>query len=177
MEIGDLCKEIAGATFPGLLLRTKVNPAIVETLKNDKETLKEYITCLYEQKELPFELVHDLRDSSLGRWDKLKMWVNAKAEDKIPGTKITFAEKFKMLGRGNKAKTEALSSAQKDFNVKNESPKVKEARFKDNYKYENEDNKIETKANEEIKKSQANLAKEVQEIQSEKATQNNENEK
>ena len=94
MGIKEMCKEIAGGRVSGLLLRAKVNPAIVHSLMNEPETLKEYISCLHEKRELPFELVHDLRNSKLGFMERRRMAVRARAEDKIPGTKITFAQRF-----------------------------------------------------------------------------------
>ena len=56
----DICKEVAGGKIKGLLLRRKINPSIVEILKEDKDILKEYVTAINDRKELPFELTHDL---------------------------------------------------------------------------------------------------------------------
>lgn len=107
--IKEFCKDIAGGPIQGLLLSTKVNPAIVKVLKGNPEMMEQYIQCLNDKKEFPFELIHDLRDSKLGIMDKMKMWVHARAESKIPGTEVTFMKRF-----WNKAK--ALTNGEQLIN-------------------------------------------------------------
>ena len=94
LKVKELCREIAGGRVKGVLLGAKVNPTIVHILREDPEAVKNYIECLHNKKELPFELSHDLTDSKLGIIEKMKMAVRARAEDKIPGTKITFAKRI-----------------------------------------------------------------------------------
>lgn len=93
LKVKEMCKEIAGGRISGLLLGTKVNPAIVYALRKEPQEIKNYITCLKEQKELPFELFHDLRDSSLNIMNRVKMWVHARAEDKLPGTTVILSDR------------------------------------------------------------------------------------
>lgn len=155
LNIKEMCKEIAGGTFKGLLLGAKVNPAIVHTLKDNLENIKTYITCLKEEKELPFELFHDLRNSKLGIFDKMKMWVHARAENKIPGTKITFAERFWN-------KNETLEPAKKE-GIKDEHDVKKE------YKVENKDNRIEQEAAKVMKETEKSMAEEVKNMGQEKS--------
>lgn len=152
LNIKEKCREIAGGRIKGLLLSTKVNPAIVYALRNNPEVIETYIDCLQKQKELPFELYHDLRSSKLGAIDKLKMWVHAKAEDKIPGTRITFTERFwnknKALDKGKE-----IEPTEKTKN---------KSRLIDIYKKENRDNRIEKNAIEKIlRRQEKNRAKEI----------------
>lgn len=122
LKISDICKEIAGGRIKGLLLGTKVNPAIVYALRKEPKQIENYITCLKEKKELPFELFHDLRDSSLSVMNRVKMWVHARAEDKLPGTTVILTER-----RWNKNKTiEAPKEAKKPETQKNKT-KAQEA--------------------------------------------------
>lgn len=159
LNVKELCKEISGNKIKGLLLGTKVNPAIIHALKDDPETVKAYITCLKEGKELPFELSHDLRNSQLGMFDKMKMWVHARAENKIPGTKVTFAGKFwnknKALGTAEKEETKETKETNK-HNVKKE------------YKVENKDNRIEQEAAKVMKETEKSMAETVKNIEEEK---------
>ncbi len=85
-----LCKD----KFKGRLLARKVNPAIISVLKDDIDMRNLYLKCLKEKRELPFEIVHDLRNSGLGFFDKWAMRRCAKAENKIPGTKVIFEERL-----------------------------------------------------------------------------------
>ena len=156
LNVIELCKEISGNKIKGLLLGTKVNPAIIHALKDDPETVKAYITCLKEGKELPFELSHDLRNSQLGMFDKMKMWVHARAENKIPGTKVTFAGKF-----WNKNK--ALGTAEKE-----ETKETNKHNVKKEYKVENKGNRIEQEAAKVMKETEKSMAETVKNIEEEK---------
>ncbi len=173
LKIGDICKEVAGGRIKGLLLGTKVNPAIVYALRKEPKQIENYITCLKEKKELPFELVHDLRDSSLSIMNRVKMWVHARAEDKLPGTTVVLSER-----RWNKNKAiEAPKETKKPETSKNRA-KAQEVhepftmykqveRDKDkpiaDYYVDNADNHIEKNANEKILKEQEEKrAKEVE---------------
>lgn len=151
LDIKEICSEIADGKIKGLLLQAKVNPAIIKALDN-KEAVKEYISCLNEKRELPFELTHDLRDSKLGFFDKMKMWVHARAEDKIPGTKISFATRF---WNKNKALPEPENAvATKDNNIKEQ------------YKVENKGNKIEKQAAKIMDSAEQEISNNVKEIMS-----------
>lgn len=106
LNINEMCEEIAGGRREGYFLRRKLNPTIIHVLKkyDNKEEIKEYITCLYEKnKELPFELTHDLKNSKLGfigRWVARRQ---AKAENEIPGTKIIEDKKKRRFWNKSKA--------------------------------------------------------------------------
>ena len=148
-KLNEICKEVAGGKLKGILLGTKINPAIVYALRNDPEMIEKYISCLNDKKELPFNLEHNLKNSSLLPLNKLKMWICARAEDKIPGTKITFSERF-----WNKNK--AISAPEKTEGTKQRT-------IQEEIKVDNKDNKIEKQANEQLEQTQEEMAKEVKE--------------
>ena len=164
LKINEMCKEIAGGRIKGLLLGTKVNPAIVYALRKEPKQIENYITCLKEKEELPFELVHDLRDSSLSIMNRIKMWVHARAEDKLPGTKVILSER-----RWNKNKTiEApknrtkAQEVDKPFEMYKQVERDKNRPIADYY-VDNKDNHIEKNATEKILKEQEEKrAKEVE---------------
>lgn len=149
LDVKKICSNIEKGKIKALLLQAKVNPAIIKAL-NDKEAIKEYISCLNEKRELPFELVHDLRNSKLGLFDKMKMWVHARAEDKIPGTKISFASRLWNKNRAIEAPKE------KEVTEKKEGLK--------DIKVENENNRIEKNAAEIIKNTESEIATEVKQM-------------
>lgn len=149
LDVKKICSNIEKGKIKALLLQAKVNPAIIKAL-NDKEAIKEYISCLNEKRELPFELVHDLRNSKLGLFDKMKMWVHARAEDKIPGTKISFASRLWNKNRAIKAPKE------KEVTEKKEGLK--------DIKVENENNRIEKNAAEIMKNTESEIATEVKQM-------------
>lgn len=149
LDVKKICSNIEKGKIKALLLQAKVNPAIIKAL-NDKEAIKEYISCLNEKRELPFELVHDLRNSKLGLFDKMKMWVHARAEDKIPGTKISFASRLWNKNRAIEA------PKQKEVTEKKEGLK--------DIKVENENNRIEKNAAEIMKNTESEIATEVKQM-------------
>lgn len=157
LQVKDICKEVAGGRIKGLLLGTKVNPAIIHTLRNNPDMIETYIECLNEEKELPFELTHDLRESKLGILDKMKMWIHAKAEDKIPGTNVNFAKRFwnknKALPEPTKPKVEKTSGKKS---------------IKQEYQVENKENRIEKEATKVMSNAEKEIAKEVNEMSQEK---------
>lgn len=173
-NIKEICKNIAGDKIRGLLLSAKVNPAIVDLLQNysEPEMMQEYIQCLNDKKELPFELVHDLRDSKLGIMNRLKMWVCARAEDKIPGTKITFVTR---LWNKNKAMAEKSQVPAQDESSKTEklNEYSKKLGDREDIKVDNQNNKIETKAQEKMQeeKVQETIGKNVDQIMNEENIQ------
>lgn len=144
LDIGTMCREITEGEISGLLLKTKVNPAIVSALQNNPREIRRYIYSLYEGTELQFELTHDLSNSKLKLFDKMKMWICARAENKIPGTKITFAKlwnKNKAIDQTTQAKTESTNTLE-------------------DYKVDNRDNKVEEQAKENVKQQEAKLQEE-----------------
>lgn len=75
LDIKKICREIAGNRIKGRMLSMRVNPAIVASfgaLYPDSEQLKSYIASLKTKKELPFELLHDLRNSRIKHWKENK---------------------------------------------------------------------------------------------------------
>lgn len=164
LQIGKMCKEIAGGNVKGMLLSTKINPAIVKALNSNKEAIAEYIKCLNEKKELPFELAHDLRNSKLGIMDKIRMWRCARAEDKIPGTTVRFATRFWNKNKAIAAKSEVTKQE--------EETRREKLNDREDIKIENPNNEIERTANKSIKEAEKSLAEEVKGIK--KETENTE---
>lgn len=82
-KINEICEEVAGSLIPSLFLRRRVNPNIVEVLKNNPTQLKEYITCLHDKKDLPFELVHNMEGLSI--WKKFRLNKFVRLEEKLGG--------------------------------------------------------------------------------------------
>lgn len=85
LDIYKKCREVAGGPISGLLLKRKINPEIVMALDGYDDQLKEYIDSVDKETELPFELVHDLRET--GILTKIKRNKFAKIEKKL-GAKI-----------------------------------------------------------------------------------------
>ena len=163
---------MAGGRIQGLLLGTKVNPAIIYALRKDPKEIKEYITSLKEKKELPFELFHDLRSSSLSVMNRVKMWVHARAEDKIPGTTVIISDRV-----WNKNKALEAAKVPKEPENRTKAQKVDKPfemykqviRDKDKpitaYQVKNDDNHIEKNATDRIlKEEEQKRAKEVQKL-------------
>lgn len=155
LDIKNICREVAGGRLKGALLGRKVNPEIVSVLQHDPEQLRDYITSVYQKKELPFELTHNL--DGIGILDKIKLNKFAKSEEKL-GAKV--------IGRLFD-KNKALDGV-KDNKLLN-AAKEKSVRLKDKAKdfvpkISNKDNHIEETANEAMKRAQEQTAKNVQEI-------------
>ena len=173
LKISDVCKELTDSKISSLLLKRKINPNIVSVLREHPEQLKEYIISLKEKKDLPFELVHNLQDISL--WKKFRLNKFAKIEEKL-GAKVlgkvfdknkTLAqEKGKKLIAGVKDKTiEGVGI------VKDNAAKAKDIAKSFVPKINNKDSHIEAKANEAVKETQESMAKEVNEMSSDKGTE------
>ena len=168
LDIKNICKEIAGGKIKGLLLGRKVNPEIVSVLQHDPEQLKDYITCIYQKKELPFELTHHLR--GIGILDKIRLNKFARSEEKLGA--IVMGKLFdKNRALDGVKDNKMLNAAKEGFEKGVTAAKEKAIRAKDKakdfvQKIPNEDNHIEEKANEAIKQSQEQTAKDVQEIMS-----------
>lgn len=161
LDIKNICKEIAGGRFGAFLLGRKVNPEIVSVLQHDTEQLKDYITSIYQKKELPFELIHDL--DGIGILGKIKMNKFAKSEEKL-GAKV-IGKLFDRNRAIDGVKDSKMLNAAKDGIGKGvEAVKSKGKDFVQ--KIPNMDNHIEEKANEAVKQSQEQTAKDVQEIMS-----------
>lgn len=166
LDIKNICKEIAGGKIKGLLLGRKVNPEIVSVLQHDPEQLKDYITCIYQKKELPFELTHHLR--GIGILDKIRLNKFARSEEKLGA--IVMGKLFdKNRALDGVKDNKMLNAAKEGFEKGVTAAKEKAIRAKDKakdfvQKIPNEDNHIEEKANEAIKQSQEQTAKDVQEI-------------
>ena len=189
LKISDMCEEIAGAVFPGLLLKRKVNPNIVSVLKDNPEQLREYIKNLREKKNLPFELVHNLEGINL--WRKFRLNKFVKIEEKL-GAKVfgKLFDKNRALKEGDtknvidkqketnevndkiqKAKEETLENNKYGNVAANELKKTGKVNMDTKYKIDNEGNIIEKVANDKYEKvskeEQAKRAEEVKKMMDE----------
>lgn len=170
LDIKNICKEIAGGRLKGMLLGRKVNPEIVSVLQNDPEQLKDYIASIYQNKELPFELTHNLE--GIGLLKKFQMNKFVKSEEKM-GAKVIgklFDKNRAIEGsKGRKMIEAAKEGVGKGVDVTKEQAVKLKNKAKDFVpKISNKDNHIEEKANEAIKQSQEQTAKDVQEIMNQK---------
>lgn len=139
LKIADICEEIAGAVFPGLLLKRKVNPNIVSVLKDNPEQLREYIKNLREKKNLPFELVHNLEGINL--WKKFRLNKFVKIEEKL-GAKVLgkLFDKNRTLKEGEtleKKSTKNVIDKQKEVNEVNDKIQKGKEEVLENNKYGN----------------------------------------
>lgn len=178
LDIRKKCKEITGKT--GLLLMSKLNPEVVKALEDDSVALKSYIKSIYEKKELPFELTHDL--SGLGFLKKISMLRKTRAEEKS-GARVLgrLFDKNKALEAGKKErnsdkKDNVMDNYKRDEEMKKKIEKAKEETLKSDkyarviskeadlkktgkvnmdtkYKIDNKGNIIENKAKESYKKA------------------------
>ena len=88
-EIKNLCKRISGSRIKGILLRRKLNPAIITALRNkNQEVLENYIETINGREELKFEVQHNLGSNSLSFFDKRKMKRIAKTENEIDNFEV-----------------------------------------------------------------------------------------
>lgn len=88
-EIKNLCKRISGNRIKGILLRRKLNPAIITALRNkNQEVLENYIETINGREELKFEVQHNLGSNSLSFFDKRKMKRIAKTENEIDNFEV-----------------------------------------------------------------------------------------
>lgn len=166
LDIKNICKEIAGGRFGAFLLGRKVNPEIVSVLQHDTEQLKDYITSIYQKKELPFELTHNL--DGIGILDKIKMNKFARNEEKL-GARVIGKLFDRNKAIDNVKNSKMLNAAKEGLDKGVTVAKEKSVKLKDKAKdfvpkISNKDNHIEEKANEAIKQSQEQTAKDVQEI-------------
>lgn len=178
LDIRKKCKEITGKT--GLLLMTKLNPEVVKALEDDSVALKSYIKSIYEKKELPFKLTHDL--SGLGVLKKISMLRKTRAEERS-GARVLgrLFDKNKALEAGKKEKNSdkkdnVMDNYKKDEEMKKKIEKAKEETLKSDkyarvipkeadlkktgkvnmdtkYKIDNKGNIVENKAKESYKKA------------------------
>lgn len=161
LDIKNMCKEIAGGILGGLRLRRKVNPEIVGVLQHKPEQLKDYITSIYQKNKLPFELTHNL--DGIGILDKIKMNKFARSEEKL-GAKVIGKLFDKNKAIDGVKDNKILNAAKEEIGKGVEAVKNKGKDFVQ--KIPNIDNHIEEKANEAVKQSQEQTAKDVQEIMS-----------
>ena len=166
LDIKNICKEIAGGRFGAFLLGRKVNPEIVSVLQHDTEQLKDYITSIYQKKELPFELTHNL--DGIGILDKIKMNKFARNEEKL-GARVIGKLFDRNKAIDNVKNSKMLNAAKEGLDKGVTVAKEKSVKLKDKAKdfvpkISNKDNHIEEKANEAVKQSQEQTAKDVQEI-------------
>ena len=135
-------------------------------MQHDPEQLRDYITSIYQKKELPFELTHNL--DGIGILDKIKLNKFAKSEEKL-GAKVIgrLFDKNKALDRVKDNKM--LNAAKEGFDKGVTAAKEKSVRLKDKTKdfvpkISNKDNHIEENANEAMKRAQEQTAKDVEKI-------------
>lgn len=117
LEIMDICKENTSNILQRINLYRKVNPAIVTVLKNDKESIKQYIKDLKNKEEFKFDLTHDL--SRLNVFQKLKERKYTRTEEKCNAQILRkIFNKNKALAEpkeGKKSKKNTSTQAHKDF--------------------------------------------------------------
>lgn len=174
LGITKMCKEIAGGRFKGNILKRKINPEIVAVLQNTPEQLKEYIISIKENRELPFELIHDLTNLNVIEKFKLNKFVKAEKRsgarvlgvtfDKNKTLKAVKENTMKIKGYKDKVKSNFKAKSKDKMKslkdkAKNEVNKVKEV-SKEKYqtvkskgrdfiqKIPNKDSRIEAKARE-----------------------------
>ena len=134
MQIKELCNEIAKDKGEARKLRKCLNPSIINVLKN-KEDIKEYAEAIYNEEELPFELVHDLKGLNKAMKFLKEHSKQFKAEEKC-GAKILNKsyDKNKTLD-GEKENKEKIESEiiEKDSSEEKQTDKnaVKKLKFKD----------------------------------------------
>lgn len=86
LDISKKCrkiiKETTGKRRLGLMLKRKVNPAIIRALDStgNRDLIEKYIESVYNKSEFPFELKHDL--SGLNIREKFKLRKYTKTEEK-----------------------------------------------------------------------------------------------
>ncbi len=117
LKISKKCREIAGGIIKGALLKRKINPEIVEVFKDDEEQLEEYISCIKDKKELPFELIHNLE--KLNVVEKILLNKFTKAEEKSKAVILgKIFDKNKAL---NSARANELKEIIRPKNIKKKS--------------------------------------------------------
>lgn len=162
LDIKNICREVAGGRFGALRLRRKVNPEIVGVLQHDPEQLKDYVTSIYQKNKLPFELTHNL--DGIGILDKIRLNKFARSEGKL-GAKVIGRLFDKNKAIDGVKDNRMLNVAKDGFEKGAAKAKGKSIRAKDFVpRIANKDNHIEEKANEAVKQSQEQTAKDVQEI-------------
>ncbi|MBQ2938291.1 MAG: hypothetical protein IJE05_05395 [Clostridia bacterium] len=65
LDIFSSCRENSRSLLGAISLYRKVNPAVIKAMGNDREAMSNYIDCLNNKKEFPFELKHDLSGMSI----------------------------------------------------------------------------------------------------------------
>lgn len=176
LGISDMCKEITGGRIKGALLKRKVNPEIVAVLGNNTDQIKEYISNIYYEEDLPFQLVHNLEKTSILSKIKLNKfvkaeeicgaWVSGKLFDK--NRAIVAKEKTKAIAGNVKEAAKEKTAKIKDFSQeKEQTAKSKGRDFVQ--KIPNKDSKIEATARQAMvqKESERELANNVQKIMQE----------
>ena len=176
LGISDMCKEITGGRIKGALLKRKVNPEIVAALGNNTDQIKEYISNIYYEEDLPFQLVHNLEKTSILSKIKLNKfvkaeeicgaWVSGKLFDK--NRAIVAKEKTKAIAENVKEAAKEKTAKIKDFSQeKEQTAKSKGRDFVQ--KIPNKDSKIEATARQAMvqKESERELANNVQKIMQE----------
>jgi len=171
-----MCKEITGGRIKGALLKRKVNPEIVAALGNNTDQIKEYISNIYYEEDLPFQLVHNLEKTSILSKIKLNKfvkaeeicgaWVSGKLFDK--NRAIVAKEKTKAIAENVKEAAKEKTAKIKDFSQeKEQTAKSKGRDFVQ--KIPNKDSKIEATARQAMvqKESERELANNVQKIMQE----------
>ena len=156
LRISKKCREIAGGIIKGALLKRKINPEIVEVLKDDEEQLKEYISCIKDKKELPFKLIHDLENLKIV--EKLLLNKFTKAEEK--SNAVILGKIFDKNRALNSAKANELKEIMRPKNIKKNAKSFVE-------KVYNKDSRIEANAKEalEQKGRESNLDNKDKEIE------------
>ncbi len=92
-----------------IMVKRKINPVILEAIKNDDDLLTDYIESVVDKKEFPFSYKIDLNDSILSKKTHGVMNRIALKEKKIEGNEVKGTErlhKLKNLFRKGKGKVQ-----------------------------------------------------------------------
>lgn len=149
LEIFSTCKDNSHTLLGAVSLYRKVNPAVIKAIGYNKETISDYIDCLNNKKEFPFELVHDL--SGMSTLQKIRKNRFVRTEEKCGAS---------ILGKvfnKNKALDESIEH-KKDITVENITQRHKD--FERTMKVINQDRENVKSENE----LEENLSKEVSQI-------------
>ena len=184
-ELKNKCKRISGNSIKGLLLKRKLNPAILSVLdKEDNYYLEKYINAINEKGYIPYIVEYNIEDmcdcKNMNFFDKKIIKRVAKHENKVEGFDIRGLKEnpIKILASGlRKIKGPKKFKSKKTYRGKSIVRKTvdlakgiskKYDNFLDRIVVNNTDNRIERQANinnEEKAKANKKEIKEIEEIE------------
>lgn len=185
-ELKNKCKRISGNSIKGLLLKRKLNPAILSVLDKEEDYyLEEYIKAINEKGYIPYEVAYHVEGlceymKNINFFDRRIIKRVAKHENKVEGFDIRGLKEnpIKRLASGlRKIKGPKKFKSKKSYRGKSivrkpvdlaKSISKKYDNFLDRIVVNNTDNRIERQANinnEEKKKANKEEIKEIEEIE------------